>query len=61
MQIGNSISILQMSENETKPMDVSILAKSLETIFFAEIIASELVSLNFPYEEQDTFHEQPMC
>ena len=33
-----------------------------EKIFFvSEIIASELVSLNCPYEEQDTFHRQPMC
>ena len=29
--------------------------------FVSEIIASELVSLNFPYEEQDTFHRQAMC
>ena len=26
-----------------------------------EIIASELVSLNCPYLEQDTFHRQSMC
>ena len=33
-----------------------------EKIFFvSEIIASELVSLNCPYEEQDTFHWQPIC
>ena len=29
--------------------------------FVSEIIASELASLNCPYEEQDTFHRQPMC
>ena len=30
-------------------------------IFVSEVIASELVSLNCPYEEQDNFHRQPMC
>ena len=30
-------------------------------IFVPEIIASQLVSLTCPYEEQDTFHQQPMC
>ena len=25
------------------------------------MIGSKLVSLYFPYEEQDTFHLQPMC
>ena len=30
-------------------------------VFVTEIIGSELVSLNCPYEEQDTFHRQPMC
>ena len=29
--------------------------------FISEIIAYELVSLNCLYEEQDTFHRQPMC
>ena len=29
-------------------------------VFDSEIIASQLVSLNCPYEE-DTFHGQPMC
>ena len=29
--------------------------------FVSEIIASELVSLNCPYDEQDTFHRQSMC
>ena len=33
-----------------------------EKIFFvSEIIASELVSLNCPYDEQDTFHRQSVC
>ena len=27
----------------------------------SEVIASELVSLNFPSEEQDPFHRQVMC
>ena len=27
---------------------------------YSEIIASELASLNCPYEEQDTFHRQTM-
>ena len=30
-------------------------------IFVSEIVASELVSLNCPYEKPDTFHQQPMC
>ena len=29
--------------------------------FVSEKIAYELVSLNCPYEEQDTFYRQPMC
>ena len=29
--------------------------------FFYQIIASELLSLNCFYEEQNTFHRQPMC
>ena len=29
--------------------------------FVSEIIASELVSLNCLYEDQDAFHRQPMC
>ena len=35
--------------------------KTEKTFFVSEIIASELVSLNCLYEEQDTFHPQPMC
>ena len=35
--------------------------KIQKKFFVSEIIASELVSLNCPYEEQDTFHRQPMC
>ena len=29
--------------------------------FVSAIIASELLSLNCSYEEEDTFHPQPMC
>ena len=29
--------------------------------FVSQIIASKLVPLNSPYEEQDTFYRQPMC
>ena len=32
-----------------------------KNFFVSEIIASKLVSLNSPYEEQDIFHWQPMC
>ena len=32
-----------------------------ENFFVSDIIASALVSLNCQYEEQDTFHGQPMC
>ena len=32
-----------------------------KTYFVLQIIAFELVLLNCPYEEQDTFHQQPMC
>ena len=53
--------VIFFSKRSKFRIDFNDVAKSLETIFFAEIIASELVSLNFPYEEQDTFHEQPMC
>ena len=35
--------------------------KTQKKRFVFDIIASELVSLNSPYEEQDTFHGQPMC
>ena len=35
--------------------------KISKSFFVSEIIASELVSLNILYEEQDTFHRQPMC
>ena len=38
------------------------MQQKIEKKFFvSEIIASELVSLNCPYEEQHTFHRQPMC
>ena len=37
------------------------MQQKIEKKFFvSEIIASELVSLNCPYEEQDTFHRQPI-
>ena len=32
-----------------------------KNVFVTKIIASELVSLNCLYLEQDTFHRQPMC
>ena len=32
-----------------------------KNFFVSEAIASELVSLNCAYEEQDTFHQQVMC
>ena len=35
--------------------------KIQKKFFVSEIIASELVSLNCPYDEQDTFHRQSMC
>ena len=35
--------------------------KTQKRFFVSEKIASELVSLNCPYEEQDTFHPQSMC
>ena len=35
--------------------------KIQENFFVPEIIAFELVSLNSPYEEQDTFLWQAMC
>ena len=31
-----------------------------KNFYVSEIIASELVSLNSPYEEQNTFHRQAM-
>ena len=31
-----------------------------KNFFFYEILASKLVLLNSPYEEQDIFHWQPM-
>ena len=38
------------------------MQQKIEKIFsLPEMIASELVSLNCPYEEQDNFHRQPMC
>ena len=35
--------------------------KMQKNVFISERIASEFVSLNCPYEEQDTFLRQPMC
>ena len=35
--------------------------KMQKKFFISETITSEFVSLNCPYEEQDTFHRQPMC
>ena len=35
--------------------------KNDKKIFVSQINASELVSLNCPYEEKYTFHRQPMC
>ena len=35
--------------------------KIQKNFFLSEIIASELVSLNHPCEEQDPFHRQQMC
>ena len=35
--------------------------KSDKNVFASEKIAFKLVSLNGPYEEQHTFHRQPMC
>ena len=32
-----------------------------KNFFVSEIFASELVSFNYPCEEQDTFHRQQMC
>ena len=38
------------------------MQQKIEKKFFvSEIIASELVSLNCPYDEQDTFHRQSVC
>ena len=38
------------------------MQKKIQKKFFvAQIIASELVSWNFLYWEQDTFFRQPMC
>ena len=37
------------------------VSEIISEIFVYEIIASELVSLNCPYEQQDTFHRQPIC
>ena len=37
------------------------ISQNLRKFFFSEIIASELVLLNSPYEEQDTIHGQAMC
>ena len=34
--------------------------KIQKKFFVAEIIASKLVSLNCPYEEQNSFHWKPM-
>ena len=35
--------------------------KIQKRFFVSEIIASELVSLNCNYKEQNTFHRQPIC
>ena len=35
--------------------------KTENFFFLSEIIPSELVLLNCRYQEQDTFHPQPMC
>ena len=35
--------------------------KPYKKFFFFDIIESELVLLNCPYEEQNSFHRQPMC
>ena len=35
--------------------------KMQKKFFICERIASKLASLKCPYEEQDTFHWQPMC
>ena len=35
--------------------------KIAKEFLVSEIIASELVSLNCLYEDQDAFHRQPMC
>ena len=38
------------------------MQQKIEKIFFvSEIIAYKLVSGNYPLQEQDTFHQQPMC
>ena len=38
------------------------MQQKIEKMFFvSQIIASELVSLNCHYEEQDTFYRPPMC
>ena len=42
-------------------LDFKNAAKIWENVFVSDIISSELVSLNSRYEEQDTFHRQPMC
>ena len=35
--------------------------KTEKNFFASAIVASELVSLNRPYEEQHTFYREPMC
>ena len=35
--------------------------KTDKKLLVSQIIGPELVSLNCPYEEQDTFYRQPMC
>ena len=37
-----------------------MLQKIEKKIFLSEMVAPELVLLNFPYEEQLTFHRQPL-
>ena len=35
--------------------------KTQKKLFVSEVITSEVVSLNCPYEEQDNFYRQPIC
>ena len=38
-----------------------MLQKIEKTFFISDIMPAKLVSLYYQYEEQDTFHRQPMC
>ena len=42
-------------------IDFKIHEKIEKKFFVSKIIPCELVSLTCLYEEQDTFHRQPMC